>query len=179
MPINRRAFLASSVAVMAGPALGAVPTSGDVDVVIVGAGAAGIAAARRMSAAKKRFALIEASDHIGGRCITDTTTLGVPFDRGAHWIHMPDINPVAQLATKTGVDVYAAPPGQKVRIGRRYAREAEMEDYLSALVRAKRAIDDASRKGDGSCAQALPKDLGEWQRTIEFNLGPWSCAKEL
>ncbi len=50
--------------------------------------------------------------------------------RGAHWIHMPDINPVAQLAAKAGVDVYAAPPGQKVRIGRRYARKAEMEDYL-------------------------------------------------
>ncbi len=52
MPINRRAFLASSAAVMAGPALGAVPASGDVDVVIVGAGAAGIAAARLRGAAR-------------------------------------------------------------------------------------------------------------------------------
>jgi monoamine oxidase len=92
---------------------------------------------------------------------------------------MPDINPVAQLAAKAGVDFYGAPPGQKVRIGRRYARESEMEDYLASLVRAKRAIDEASRKGDGSCQQALPKDLGDWQRTIEFNLGPWSCGKEL
>ena len=177
--IDRRSFLATSAAAVAAPALGAVPASGDVDVVIVGAGAAGIAAARRFAAAKKRFALVEASYRVGGRCITDTATFGAPFDRGAHWIHMPDINPVSQVATKAGIDVYAAPPGQKVRIGRRYAREAEMEDYLSALVRAKRAIDDASRKGDGSCAQALPKDLGDWQRTIEFNLGPWSCAKEL
>jgi monoamine oxidase len=180
MPISRRSFLATSAAaVAAGPALGAVPASGDVDVVIVGAGAAGIAAARRVAAAKKRFALIEASDRIGGRCITETTTFGVPFDRGAHWIHMPDINPVAQLAAKVGVDFYGAPPGQKVRIGRRYARESEMEDYLASLVRAKRAIDEASRKGDGSCQQALPKDLSDWQRTIEFNLGPWSCGKEL
>jgi monoamine oxidase len=179
MPISRRAFLATSAAAVAGPALGAVPASGDVDVVIVGAGAAGIAAASRVAAAKKRFALIEASDRIGGRCITETVTFGVPFDRGAHWIHMPDINPVAQLAAKAGVDFYGAPPGQKVRIGRRYARESEMEDYLASLVRAKRAIDEASRKGDGSCQQALPKDLGDWQRTIEFNLGPWSCGKEL
>ncbi len=179
MPINRRSFLATSAALMASPALGAAPTSGDVDVVIVGAGAAGIAAARRVVGAKKRFALIEAADRIGGRCITETTTFGVPFDRGAHWIHMPDINPVAQLASKADFDVYAAPPGQKVRIGRRYARESEMEDYLASLVRAKRAIDEASRKGDGSCQQALPKDLGDWKRTIEFNLGPWSCGKEL
>ena len=73
----------------------------------------------------------------------------------------------------TGIDIYGAPPGQKVRIGRRYAREGEMEDYLAAMVRAKRAIDDAARKSDGSCAQALPKDLGDWQRTIEFTLGPF------
>ena len=47
------------------------------------------------------------------------------------------------------------------------------------MVRAKRAIDDAARKGDGSCAQALPKDLGDWQRTIEFTLGPFGCGKDL
>src|SRR5262245_53405429 len=97
-PFSRRSFLAGSVAVAAAPALGAVPASGSVDVVIVGAGAAGIAAARRVAAAGRRFALIEASDRMGGRCVTDTRTFGVPFDRGAHWIHMPDINPVAKLA---------------------------------------------------------------------------------
>jgi monoamine oxidase len=179
MPLSRRTFMATSAAAIAAPALAAIPSSGDVDVVIVGAGAAGIAAARRLAAAKRRFALVEASDRIGGRCITDTATFGMPFDRGAHWIHMPDINPVAQLAVNAGIDIYGAPPGQKVRIGRRYAREGEMEDYLSSMVRAKRAIDDAARKSDGSCAQALPKDLGDWQRTIEFTLGPFGCGKDL
>lgn len=152
---------------------------GEVDVIIVGAGAAGIAAARRVIAAGRKFAMIEGSDHIGGRCVTETKTFGVPFDRGAHWIHMPDLNPVVKQAGAVGVDIYSAPPGQKVRIGRRYAREGEMEDYLATQVRAHRAIDEAARKGDISCAQALPKDLGEWQKTIEFALGPLSCGKDL
>lgn len=179
MSISRRYFLAASAAAAATPVLGAVPVSGEVDVAIIGAGAAGIAAARTIGEGRKRFALLEASDRIGGRCVTDIAAFGVPFDRGAHWIHTPDMNPVAQLAAKSGIDIYGAPPGQKVRIGRRYAREAELEDYLAALVRANRAIGDAARKGDTSCAQALPRDLGDWQRTVEFMLGPFSCAKDL
>lgn len=180
MPVvNRRLFLAACAAAAVSPAFGAVPASGEVDVAIIGAGAAGIAAARKIAAAKRRFALIEASDHIGGRCVTDTRLFGVPFDRGAHWIHMPDVNPLAMLAPQAGIEIYAAPPGQKVRIGRRYAREGELEDFLAALVRTQRAIGDAARRGDGSCAQAVPKDLGDWRATVEFVLGPFGCAKDL
>src|SRR5581483_2036929 len=154
-------------------------SSGLIDAVIVGAGAAGIAAARRLVAAGKRCVVVEAAATVGGRCITDTSIFGVPYDRGAHWIHMPEFNPVAKLAKDTGLDIYPAPPGQRVRIGRRYARESEMEDYLSGLVRANTASADAARKGDVACAQALPKDLGDWRATIEFFLGPFGCSKDL
>jgi len=178
--LNRRFFLAGSAALASAPALGAVPASGETDVAIVGAGAAGIAAARKVAAAGRRFALIEASEQIGGRCITESRTFGVPYDRGAHWIHMPDINPVAKLAPRTGFEVYSAPPGQKLRIGKRNAREGEMEDYLATIVRANRAIQDASRgKADVACMQALPKDLGDWRPAVEFVLGPFGCGKNL
>lgn len=180
MSFNRRNFIAASVALASAPALGAVSTSGDTDVAIIGGGAAGIAAARKVAAAGRRFALIEASDHIGGRCVTDTRIFGVPFDRGAHWVHMPDTNPVAKLAGRSGLDLYPAPPGQKLRIGKRNAREGEMEDYLAAIVRANRAIQDAARgKADVPCMQALPKDLGEWRPAVEFVLGPFGCGKNL
>jgi monoamine oxidase len=178
--MSRRSFLAASAAAAAGPSFAATTWLGEVDIAIVGAGAAGIAAARRIAAAKGRFVVIEAADRIGGRCVTDTRTFGVPVDRGAHWIHMPDINPLAKLAAKTGLDVYPAPPGQKMRIGRRYAREGEMEDFFAAVVRASRAIGEAARgKTDMGCAQALPKDLGDWRATVEFVLGPYGCAKDL
>jgi hypothetical protein len=103
----------------------------------------------------------------------------VPYDRGAHWIYAADINPVAKLATQTGLDIYPAPPGQRMRIGRRYAREGEMEDFLASVVRANTAIADAARKSDIACAQVLPKDLGEWRPSIDFALGPYNCGKDL
>src|SRR5436309_3949565 len=177
--LSRRSFLAASAAAAAHPALAAQPAP-DLDVVIVGAGAAGIAAARRIAGAGRRFALLEASDRVGGRCFTDMRTFGTPYDRGAHWIHMPDLNPVAKLAPKTGLDIYPAPPGQRLRITRRNAREGEMEDFLANLVRCNRAIYNAARgRTDVSCAQALPKDLGEWRATMEFVLGPFACGKDL
>ena len=180
MPIfSRRSFLAASAAVAARPRPVAAAWLGDVDIAVVGAGAAGIAAARRIVAARRRCVLLEATDRIGGRCVTDTRTFAVPWDRGAHWLHTPDINPVAKLAGQTGLDVYPAPPGQKVRIGRRFAREGEMEDFLAALVRANRAIAEAARKADVACAQVLPKDLYDWRQTIEFVLGPFGCSKDL
>ncbi len=177
LQFSRRAFLAGSAALMARPAI-AAPVSTDFDVVIVGAGAAGIAAARRLAAAGRRYVVIEATDHIGGRCVTDTKTFGVPFDRGAHWIYLPDSNPVTKLRPRSGIDIYPAPESQKVRIGLRYAREGELEDFLSAQIRTTRAIDDAARKADVSCEQAVPNDLGDWRGAVEFVLGPYACAKE-
>ena len=178
--VSRRSFIAGSAVLASAPALGAVATSGETDVAIIGAGAAGIAAARKVAAGGKRFALIEASSQIGGRCVTESRTFGVPFDRGARWIHMPDINPVAKLSARSGLDIYPAPPGQKLRIGKRYAREGEMEEYLSTIVRANRAIQEAARgKTDVACAKALPKDLGEWRPAVDFVLGPYGCGKNL
>jgi monoamine oxidase len=181
--LSRRRFLAASAASAAGcvaaPAWSA-PTVPDFDVAVIGAGAAGIAAARRVAGTKARLAILEASDRIGGRCYTDTATFGMPYDRGAHWIHTPDLNPITPLAMRSGLDVYPAPPGQKIRIGRRNARETEMEDYLATVVRSNRAIIDAGRgKADVSCAAALPKDLADWQKSVEFLLGPFDCGKDL
>ena len=183
--LSRRVFLAGSAAsagLAAFPRLSAaapVHGAGDFDTVIIGAGAAGIAAAKRLAAAGKRYMLIEAADHIGGRCVTDSRTFGVPFDRGAHWIHLPDSNPVAKFAPGHGIEMYPAPRSQKVRIGLRYAREKELEDFLAVQVRATRAIDDAARKADVACGSALPTDLGDWQPTAEFVLGPFAYGQDL
>jgi monoamine oxidase len=177
--LSRRSLLAASAALAAGPALSATAPSGSpLDVIVIGAGAAGIAAARRLAAAGRRYLVLEATDRVGGRCITDTTSFDVPFDRGAHWLYLPDSNPLIKAAPHRG-DIYPASLSQKIRIGRRYAREGELEDFLSAQVRATRAIDDAARKADIACAQAMPSDLGDWRATVEFVLGPYNCAKDL
>ena len=143
--LSRRNFLAGSAASFAaGPAFGQrarpTPSVNEVDCIIVGAGAAGIAAARRLSAAGRSFTLVEASNRIGGRCVAETRSFGVPFDRGAHLIHNPDINPLTKLAARTGLDISTAPSGQRIRIGKRFARDGELEDFLATSVRTNRAI---------------------------------------
>jgi monoamine oxidase len=178
--LTRRRFLAvsaASAASVGSPALAA--PAGEVDVAIIGAGAAGIAAARRLAGNRAKITVIEASGRIGGRCMTDTATFEVPFDRGAQVLVAADVNPVMPLAAKSGLEMYPASPSQRVRISRRYARTGEMEDYLTAVVKAGRAIADAGRKQDVSCVQALPKDLGDWQSTVEFTLGPYAYGRDL
>ena len=182
MTFSRRDFLAASVAAMAWPGTARAATVAlpkDAEIVVVGAGAAGIAAARRVLAANRRVVVVEASSRIGGRCWTDTETFGVPFDRGARWIYSQNSNPVARLARSVAMDVYAAPQAQKIRIGRRNARAGETEDFLTTLVRTNRALGDLNRKADVSAQDAMPKDTGEWAKTLEFTLGPATASKDL
>jgi monoamine oxidase len=183
MTMTRRDFLSASAGLALAPALGgrvfAAPPPREADIVVIGAGAAGVAAARRIVSVNRKVIVLEAASQIGGRCQTDTSSFDVPFDRGARWMHNPETNPMIRLARTAGLEIVAAPAGQKIRIGRRYARSGETEEFLAALVRAKRAIDDASRKADIACAAALPKDLGDWAGTTEFVLGASFSGKDL
>lgn len=73
------------------------------DIAIIGAGAAGIAAARHLAALEHDFVLLEAKPHAGGRCVTDHVTLGAPVDLGAHWLHSPARNPLVEIADRYGI----------------------------------------------------------------------------
>jgi monoamine oxidase len=184
MTMTRRGFLSASAAFAAGSAaIGrgwSAPLPRAADIVVIGAGAAGIAAARRIIAANRQVLLVEASSRAGGRCLTDLSTFDVPFDRGARWMHNPDTSPMVKLARSSGLDVSPTTLGRKIRIGRRYARPGETEEFLAALVRTNRAIDDASRgKVDVACAAALPKDLGDWAGAADFVLGASATGKDL
>ncbi|HEX7421232.1 MAG TPA: FAD-dependent oxidoreductase, partial [Thermoanaerobaculia bacterium] len=62
------------------------------DVVVIGAGAAGLAAARELSGAGKRVCLLEARPRLGGRIHTlHVADLPLPVELGAEFIHgQPD-----------------------------------------------------------------------------------------
>jgi monoamine oxidase len=69
-------------------------------IVIVGAGAAGLTAAKELQRLEQDFLLLEASHRIGGRAYTEVLAPGIPFDLGAHWIMEPTINPLMRLAER-------------------------------------------------------------------------------
>ncbi len=68
-------------------------------VIVIGAGIAGLAAARALADAGAEVTVLEARDYVGGRIRTDRS-LGFPFDLGAAWIHGPDGNPITELAAQ-------------------------------------------------------------------------------
>jgi monoamine oxidase len=105
------------------------------DVVIIGAGAAGIAAARHATELGLSALLVEANDRVGGRASTDNDTFGVPFDLGCYWFHSPEHNPLIGHANKLGIPYLAS--GQKTHYVRdgRWLNGSEAnacEEYIEA-----------------------------------------------
>lgn len=72
-------------------------TNSHFDAIIIGAGMAGLGAARELQKAGRHFLVLEARDRVGGRIWTDRSW-GLPLDLGASWIHGVKQNPVTQLA---------------------------------------------------------------------------------
>jgi monoamine oxidase len=186
--LTRRSAIAGLVSALSCPALGGLRREPDFDVLIIGAGAAGIAAGRRLLATKKKFAILEASDRMGGRCFTDTATFNLPYERGACSIHLPTQSSLARVAAQNGIELYPDPERQQFRARGRNGLEKdlqenrsklELEEFYADRVRCYAAITQAAGKDDISCAKALPADLGDWRRTMEFVLGPYRFGAEL
>jgi monoamine oxidase len=76
----------------------------DLEVVVVGAGAAGIGAAMRLAAARVTFAVFEARDRVGGRAHT-IADAPFPLDLGCGWLHSADRNPWTRIAAEAGFTI--------------------------------------------------------------------------
>lgn len=79
-----------------------MPTPEPSRVVVVGAGIAGLSAARALQSSGVEVVVLEARDRIGGRIFTDNVA-GAPVDLGAAWLHGPNGNPLTALAEAFGV----------------------------------------------------------------------------
>ena len=102
--IGRRGLLTGTVlsaGALAAPT-GAGAAAGRDPVVVVGAGMAGITAARALTRAGVPVRVVEARPRIGGRIHTVRDWPGVPLDLGASWIHGYDGNPLTPIAERAG-----------------------------------------------------------------------------
>lgn len=124
MRLGRRFFLSAAGASLA------VPASADTepDVVIVGAGLAGLTAARTLMAAGKKVLVLEARDRIGGRAFTDTG-LGFPMDLGGQWLEPPLARELAGKPVTPGIQAAIFLKGRELK-PEEYARYAKLSsDY--------------------------------------------------
>ncbi|MBY0256374.1 NAD(P)/FAD-dependent oxidoreductase [Methylobacterium sp.] len=144
------------------------PLPDDPEVVVVGAGAAGIGAARALTARGIRVAVLEARDRVGGRLVT-VSLRGHAVDLGGHWLHAGPINPLVRLGTARGEPLRVAAQDSHLWVGRRHGRPAEAAALGRAFAVADRAMStQASWPGpDRAAATALPPGLGPWGRRVE------------
>jgi phytoene dehydrogenase-like protein len=75
-----------------------------VEVIVIGAGIAGLAAARDLTIDGYDVLVLEARNRIGGRIWT-SRDLGLPADLGASWIHGFEDNPISRLAKRHGIEL--------------------------------------------------------------------------
>lgn len=176
MKINqkRRNIVKGAAAVLAAPFLHTNSFAADLDVVVVGAGAAGLAAARTLIEAGVTVKLLEANSRIGGRSITDTETFGVPFDRGASFLANGHRNPWIKYAKANGFKIDKMPGDNtsRVNVGHREATRNEYGEIfgnVEALFTAMAAVGQSDP--DISLREAVSKvPTNEWSPLSEFFL---------
>ena len=107
--------------------------SDDVDVVVVGAGAAGIAAARRLHDSGVRCLLVEARSRLGGRAWTFIDASGFALDLGCGWLHSADRNPWREIAEEQGASIDTSLPAwSRPSLEFGFSR-AEQEEFGEAM----------------------------------------------
>jgi monoamine oxidase len=128
------------------------------DLIVVGAGAAGLAAARRAQALGLAVTVLEAKDRIGGRAWTDTRSLGVPWERGANWLHDAERNLFRRYADEIGFAYDRKSAERRLWSGGRFdpALRAALDDYGAAAFAAVEAAGAAGQ--DVAAAAVIPPD---------------------
>jgi len=131
----------------------------DFDAVVIGAGAAGLAAARILVDAGHSVRVLEARNRIGGRAHTDTATLGFPVDLGCAWLHNAEVNPFAPIARRLGFHVIDQEPRWRRQVGQGTMPDAErdaLDEAVDGYFATLRAAGAAGK--DVSAATLLPPD---------------------
>ena len=154
----------------------------DVDVVVIGAGLAGLGAATALRDAGRSALVLEAADRIGGRAWTTHPAElgGVWFDMGAIWLHNAETNPLVPIAAAAGETLLRSDELRVERtfVGQREATPEEYADYAGAWQRFEDRAATILRTRDdvplAEIARSMPDD--PWAVTVETWEGPIICC---
>lgn len=135
-----------------------IPTNPDV--VIIGAGAAGLSAGRQLAKRGVSYVIVEADSRVGGRAYTESASFGVPVDHGCSWISGSIHNPFARIGQSAGFTLvdHTNVGSHLYDLDGNEASDAEWAQYDRAWGATTRALDRAGQAGkDVSAASVIPQ----------------------
>lgn len=174
--LKRRTFLTALASLPAWPAAAQLPTNPDV--VIVGAGMAGLAAAKWLIGKEASVVLLEARKRTGGRVLTDTQSFGVSVDLGAAWLHSADANPVTPLVRMSGLKTVPDDEDPLLYLDGKEATQSQYDSFFDAYERLTNAVDEAAdEESDMAVAKASPART-LFDRLAHARFGPLETGME-
>jgi len=114
------------------------------DAIVIGAGMAGLAATKRLADAGRSVICLEARERVGGRAQSLTLPNGARIDRGCHWLHGADTNPLVDVAEKLGFYVLRQNTDWALQFNRKALGEERFADwqvYADAIEERLEALD--------------------------------------
>lgn len=175
---SRRKFIISSISSLA---LATLPkltyASSNPDVVVIGAGAAGLAATNYLIQQGKSVICVEASNRIGGRAITDNKIFGKPYDMGALWLDNGETNPFKIYGEKSSkFNMYKERSEEQYAVYNGSKRTSQEDELWKIWDGATAAI--AKTKKDIAPIDVVPFQDQRWFDTAHLMIGPWEMGKD-
>ncbi|MFG1397808.1 flavin monoamine oxidase family protein [Roseixanthobacter pseudopolyaromaticivorans] len=148
------------------------------DVAVIGAGAAGLAAARALEGSGLSVTILEAAPRIGGRARTDTASFAQPWDLGCHWMHSALDNPFVAIADRLGFSYRRSTQHyiRRLHLGTRWASDEERDAAADAVEAAFAAVTEAGKAGRDVAASDVIADAGQWNRLVRHWVGLMTAA---
>ena len=138
------------------------------DFVVIGAGAAGLGAGRRLAELDASFVILEASHRVGGRGYTEEIAPGVPFDLGCHWMHSASLNPFVAMADAAGFTYLKGTFEQDLRFAEDWMASRDREVCRRFCDRGFEALEKIqSADRDLSVADATERD-SPWTGVFDY-----------
>jgi monoamine oxidase len=143
----------------------------EVDVAIIGAGAAGLGAARALENSGLSVIVLEARDRVGGRGHTIMAAPGITFDLGCGWLHSADKNSFVKIAEQLNFEIdRTRPPWREQSFDAGFPL-AERIDFIKALDafydRAEEAAKTLGKHGGDAAASTYFEPGNRWNPMID------------
>src|SRR6195256_1492865 len=148
-----------------------MPLPSEVDVAIVGAGAAGLSAARALENSGLSVIVLEARDRVGGRGHTIMPAPGIIFDLGCGWLHSADKNSFVKIAEQLNFELdKTRPPWREQSFDAAFPLEERL-DFIRALdafyERAEEAARELAKSGGDCAASTYLEPCNRWNPMID------------